>query len=86
MSEPKKPVSRITLHPVSAGIWRDEGEKGAFYAVTFERSYRDAEGDWKTSASFAGGELLLVAKVADLAHSEVVRLRAEDKAAQPVEE
>lgn len=82
MSEPKKPALKITLHPVSAAIWRNEGEKGVLYAVTFERSYRDAEGNWKTSGSFSGGELLLLAKIADLAHTEVVRFRAGDPAVQ----
>jgi hypothetical protein len=82
MSEPKKPALKITLHPVSAAIWRNQSEKGAFYGVTFERGYRDAEGNWKSSSSFGASDLLLLAKIADLAHTEVVRFRAGDPAVQ----
>ena len=46
MSDSKKPAARVSLHPVSAAIWRNENAKGdgAFYSVTLQRSYKDAEG------------------------------------------
>ena len=87
MSDNKKPASKIDLHPVKAAIWRNENGKGeAFYSVTFERSYKDDAGKWQSSTSFSGNELLLLAKVADQAHSEVYKLRASDRQAQPIEE
>jgi hypothetical protein len=79
MSDAKKPVARVRLYPVSAAIWRNQNEKGVFYAITFERSFRDEAGQWQTSSNFNASELLLVAKVADLAHSEIYRLRANDR-------
>ena len=80
----KKPAARVTLYPVTATIWRNEGKDGdAFYSTAFERRYRDKEGKWKGSSSFNSDELLLLAKVADLAHSEIVKLRTADRAAQP---
>jgi len=83
MSDNKNPTAKVTLHPVSAAIWRNQNPTGVFYSVTFERSYKDDAGNWKSSDSFSGNELLLLAKVADLAHSEIYKLRASDRHAQP---
>ena len=83
MSDSKKPAAKITLYPVSAAIWANETEKGVFYSVTFERSYKDDDGTWQSSSSFSLSELLLLSKVADQAHSKVYELRAKDRNAQP---
>ena len=50
-------------------------------ATARERSYKDAEGTWKSADSFDGSDLLLPAKLADLAHTEIEELRANDNAA-----
>jgi len=83
----KKPAAKVSLYPVSAAIWRNTTEKGAaFYSVTFERSYKDKEGKWKSSDSFNSDDLLLLAKVADMAHTQIVSLRANDRQAQAEEQ
>jgi hypothetical protein len=80
MSDSKKPAARVTLYPVTATIWRNEGKDGeSFYSTAFERRYKDKEGNWKGSTSFNSDELLLLAKVADLAHTEVIKLRSADR-------
>ena len=80
MSNNKKPVAKVTLYPITAAIWRNESAKGeAFYNVTVERSYKDDAGNWKTSDTFNAGDLLLLAKVADRAHSEIYKLRASER-------
>ncbi len=80
----KKPAARVTLYPITATIWRNEGKDGdAFYSTAFERRYRDKEGKWKGSSSLNSDELLLLAKVSDLAHSEIVKLRSADRGVQP---
>jgi hypothetical protein len=87
MAADRKPASKVSLYPVEAAIWRNENQKGeAFYSVTFQRSYRDKDGNYKSSDSFNASDLLLLAKVADLAHSEALKLRASDKKPQPEEE
>lgn len=87
MSDSKKPVSKVSLYPVSAAIWQNDGSNGeAFYNVTFERSYKDSEGSWQRSDSFTVNDLLLLAKVADQAHSEIYKVRAKDRKAQQSEE
>lgn len=83
----KKPAAKVTLYPITAAVWRNESKEGeTFYSVTLERSYRDRDGNWKSSSSFNGDELLLLAKVADLAHTELSKLRASDRQAQPTDE
>jgi hypothetical protein len=78
----KKPASQVKLFPISAAIWRNTTKDGkAFYSVTIERSYKDADGKWKSSDSLNESDLLLAGKVLDLAHTEVVKLRANDKQA-----
>jgi hypothetical protein len=79
MSKNAKPAARINVHPVSAAIWRNENAKGVFYSATFERSYRNEEGTWQASSSFGVGDLLVLAKVADLAHSKIIELRAGER-------
>ena len=55
------------------------------YNVTFSKSYRDADGQWKTTQSFGRNDLLVLAKVADRAHSRIFELqRTEDESEQAV--
>jgi hypothetical protein len=86
MSDTKKPAAKITLYPVSAAIWRNQNPRGVFYSVTFERRFKDDEGKWQSSSSFNANDLLLLAKVADQAHSEIFRLRANDRYAEQDED
>jgi len=86
MSDNKKPAAKVSLHPVSAAIWRNQNQKGVFYSVTFERSYKDDAGGWQTSSAFNASDLLLLAKVADQAHSEIFKLRANDRQSEQADE
>lgn len=87
MSNTKKPVSRVSMYPISAALWRNENAKGeAFYNVSFERNYMDDAGKWQSSSTFNAGDLLLLAKVADRAHSEIYKLRASDRQAKQTDE
>lgn len=62
------PVHEVRLGTIRAAIWANETDSGTWYNVTFERSYRDGD-NWKTSASYGRDDLLVLAKVADLAHT-----------------
>jgi len=81
-----KPASRIQMFPVSAIIWRNQTPKSLAYSVTFERSYKDQAGKWQTSTSFNANELLLLAKAANEAESEIRRLRAADRTSDQSED
>ena len=82
MSDTKKPAAKISLYPVSAAIWRNQNQKGVFYSVTFERSYKDDAGKWQTSSTFNASDLLLLAKVADQAHDRNSRAPRRDQHAE----
>ena len=67
MADPKKkPVHEIRFGRIKATIWANEGESGVRHSVQLRRLYKDGD-DWKTTDSFDRDDLLLVAKVADLA-------------------
>ncbi|HOW64849.1 MAG TPA: hypothetical protein PK256_06145 [Verrucomicrobiota bacterium] len=67
------PVHELRIASVKATIWRNETDDNrTFYNTTFCRLYRDDE-EWKTSESFGRDDLLLLAKVADGAHSWIVQ-------------
>lgn len=68
----KPPVAKIRDGLISASIWEQASEKGSFYSVTFERRYKDAEGNWKSSHSYDSRDLLQLAKLADLAHTRIL--------------
>ncbi len=66
---PQRPVHEVRLGRVKAAIWANETEHGVRYGVTVSRVYKDRDGKWQTSDSFGRDELLVLAKVCDLAHS-----------------
>ena len=81
MSNTFKPAAKITMFPITAAIWHNEKDGRSFYSVSFQRSYKDEKGTWRNSESFGLCYLLLLAKVADQAHSEIYRLRGADREA-----
>ena len=91
----RAPASKIDQYwPITAAIWRNVTTDGkVWYSVTFERSYKkEGEEKFSSSDSFSGEDLLVLQKVAGLAHTETYRLRKADRdtvrnaARQPGEE
>ena len=64
----QKPVHEVRLSSVKAAIWGNRTEAGMRHNVTFSRIYKDGE-DWKHTDGFGRDDLLLLAKVADAAHT-----------------
>lgn len=72
-AEPKKaPVAKVRVGLITASIWENTNDKGTFNNVTFERRYKDAQGNWHSSHSYNAGDLLDLAKAADLAHTKII--------------
>ena len=70
-----KPVAEVRVGRVKAAIWPNQTESGAVrHNVTFSRIYKDADGKWKSTSSFGRDDLLVVAKVADQAHTKVFEI------------
>lgn len=69
MTDKNKPVHRINLKTVSAAVFANtSSDERTFYSVQFDRSYRDGD-QWKHTKSFGRDDLLLLGKVADMAHT-----------------
>ena len=60
---------------LKASIFRNKGEKGAFYSASLARSYKDQEGQVRDTHSFAGNELLRVSELARKAYDRTQELR-----------
>lgn len=77
-----RPVHTIRYGALRAAIWRNVVDNGnasrPTYSVTFSRSYKDGDGNWKDRASFGMDDLLVVAKAADEAHTWIVRQKSVD--------
>ena len=71
------PVDRIRIGRIEAAIWENPSENGPSYSVTIKRRYCDKDNNWQATPSMGRDDLLLLAKVADLAHSRVLELQAE---------
>ena len=63
-----KPVHEVRLGSIKAAIWENPVGDGIKYNVQFSRLYKDGE-EWKSTESFGREDLLLVAKIADQAHT-----------------
>ena len=86
-----RPVKVFRIRNVRANIWANRLESGAIvYNVTFDRIWKENDeidgqgevtkkGEWKQSASFGKDDLLLLGKIADLAHSWCYRKIQDDR-------
>ena len=70
------PVAKVRVGLVTASIWERSTGNGKFFGVTFERRYRDSQGEWQTSHSYDPADLLALAKSADLAHTKIMELQS----------
>jgi hypothetical protein len=79
-----RPVHTVRYGTIRAAVWRniaDNGNAGRpIYNVTFSRSYKDGENNWKDSTSFGADDLLVLAKAADEAHTWICRQRGQSDA------
>ena len=76
----QQPVHEVRLGTIKAAIWQNDTDFGVRYNVTFERLYNQ-EGEWRSTNSFGRDDLLLLGKVADLAHSWIMEPDAAEAAA-----
>ena len=67
-NKPNKPAGEIRIGTIKATIWARPLEEGVSHNVTFTRIYKSGE-EWRRTESFGRDDLLVLAKVADWAHS-----------------
>ena len=64
----QRPANELRIGSIKATIWKNDTAAGVRYNVTLSRLYKDGE-QWKSTESFGRDDLLVVAKVADQAHT-----------------
>ena len=72
----QKPVDEIRIGRVKATIWCNGTDEQPRHNVTFARLYKDGD-QWKSTQSFGCNDLLMLAKVANFAHTRLFQLPAE---------
>jgi hypothetical protein len=76
----KKPVHSIRLSANEVAIWANPNDAGViYYNATFSRTYKDGE-EFRNADSFGRDDLLVVAKLADRAHTWMCEQIAKDRA------
>lgn len=60
----QRPIQTLRDGNISASIWRNAGQNGDFFSVTFERVYTDENGKPRNSSSYSGTELLKLSNLA----------------------
>ncbi|HEY9171385.1 MAG TPA: hypothetical protein VI136_03775 [Verrucomicrobiae bacterium] len=80
MKNKPKPIHEVRLGCIKAAVWKNETEAGVRYNVTFSRLYKDGD-QWGSTESFGRDDLLLLAKVADQAHSWIYAQNQEEQSA-----
>ncbi len=73
----QKPEAHVRIGNIEAAIWKNENEGRTRYNVTFKRHYKDGDA-WKSTESFRRDDLLVLAKVADTAHTTILELQQEE--------
>ena len=76
----EKPAHEVRLGAIKATIWKNDTGNGVRYNTTFSRLYRD-EDKWKNTSSFGRDDLLVLAKVADRAHSWICEQHQDEQPA-----
>lgn len=74
----QKPMHQVRIGAIKAAVWKNETESGPRYNTTFSRLYKDGD-EWNNTDSFGRDDLLVVAKVADQAHSWIHAQSQEDR-------
>ena len=75
----QKPVAEVRIGCVKATIWPNGTKEQPRHNVTFSRLYKDEAGEWKSTQSFGRNDLLVLAKVADQAHTRLFELPREEE-------
>ena len=63
------PAHKIRLGLITATIWQND----SFHSVDLARSYKNADGQWQSTTSFAQSDLLNLAKCAERAEIWIAR-------------
>ncbi|MBS3119405.1 hypothetical protein J4475_01125 [Candidatus Woesearchaeota archaeon] len=52
-----QPEKKFRIGPVSATVWKNQGQKGSFSTVQLQRGYKDAKDVWQNTNSLRVSDL-----------------------------
>ena len=77
------PVAKFKAGQVSSAVWKNQIQvKGANVEIlkaTVQRRYKDKEGNWQSSRSFARNEIPLVIHCLQQAFEKIIELQNEER-------
>ncbi len=76
------PAHKIRIGNLTAVIWRNPSEKGAWYSVQPKRSYKADDDQWRDTDALGYDDLLTMAKLLDQAHTWIANQIAADRKAK----
>lgn len=76
------PAHKVRIGSLQATIWRNSGEKGAWYSVKLTRGYKADDDSWRDTDNLGADDLLAAAKLLDLAHTWVMHQQQADAKAR----
>lgn len=77
MPEHNKPEIVVRDGSLKATVWRNEGEKGDYYTTQLAKTYTDAKGNPRDTASFSQTDLLRIAELGRETYGMINELRRE---------
>lgn len=67
---------------LKATIWRNQGERGAYFSTQYARSYKDDQGQWHDTSQMRESDHLPLRHLAGRAHDHVNALKQEARKAE----
>jgi hypothetical protein len=61
------PILKLRSGALQVAAWKNTGEKGDWFSVKLEKSYKDAQGNWQRTQSLTNRDLLAAARLLETA-------------------
>jgi hypothetical protein len=82
MSDKSKPAHKILHRDLTVTIWRNEGERAAWYSLTVSRRYKKNDDTWHDSGSIGEDDVLRVRQMLAEADAYIQNARRADRQAE----
>ena len=83
MTGQQMPVAKFRAGQISSAVWRNEiqvkGKAVTILKATVQRRYKDREGNWQSSGSFARNEIPLAIHCLQQAFEKIIETQHEDR-------
>jgi len=71
MEQKNAPAKKFAASGVEVCIWENKSEKGTYQTISFQRSYKDKDGSWKTTQSLRTTDLPILTILLNEAYREI---------------